>query len=50
MTVCEDIVCHVNYLDTLGTITSKDVLESAKKYLDLNKVSISVLIPEKESA
>ncbi len=44
--VCGDTSCHVNYLDVLETITLEDVLRAAKKYLDLNKVSISVLIPE----
>ncbi len=46
MTVYENISCHINYLDVLENITVDDVLDTAKKYLDLNKISISVLIPE----
>lgn len=45
LTVCEDISCHVDYLKTLETITIEDVQKTAKKYLNLNKVSISTLIP-----
>jgi len=46
LTVCDDMSCHVNYLGVLETITQEDVLQAAKKYLDLNKVSISALVPE----
>lgn len=48
MTVCGDISCHTNYLGVLETITPEDVKQAAQKYLDLNKVSISVLMPEAE--
>lgn len=47
MTVCGDISCHVNYLKVLETVTREDVIQAAQKYLDLNKASISVLVPEK---
>ncbi len=45
MTVYEDITCYSNYLDVLNSITADDILQAAKKYLDLNKISISVLMP-----
>lgn len=45
LTVCEDISCHTDYLKTLETLSVKDVQEIAKKYLNLNKISISVLVP-----
>lgn len=48
LTVCEDISCHVDYLKTLDTITIEQVQKTAKKYLNLNKVSISVLVPAGE--
>lgn len=46
MTVYEDISCHTKYLDVLSSITADDVLHVAKKHLDLNKMSASVLMPE----
>ncbi len=46
MTVCESLSCYVEYLEILNNITINDVYEIAKKYIDLNKASISVLMPE----
>lgn len=46
LTVCEDISCHTDYLKTLDNITIEQIQKTAKKYLNLNKVSISVLMPE----
>jgi zinc protease len=46
MTVCNDISGYTNYLHVLDTLTIEDIFEAARKYLDLNKVSISVLMPE----
>ena len=46
LTVCEDISCHVNYLDALDNITPEIIRNIAKKYLNLNKSSVSVLMPE----
>lgn len=47
MTICNgDLSCYTDYLKALNTLTIEDIQESAKKYLDLNKVSISVLMPE----
>ena len=36
-----------NYLSVLDSINSSDITEFAKKYLDLNKVSVSVVHPQK---
>ena len=47
ITVYENISCHAQYLHILETIGLDDVLKAAKKYLDLNKTSISVLVPDK---
>jgi len=46
MTVCGDISCYTDYLKVLDTLTINDILQAAKQYLDLNKVSISILLPE----
>jgi len=46
MTVYEDISCYASYLSVLENITAQDVLEVAKKYFALNKLSISILMPE----
>lgn len=46
LTVCEDISCHVDYLKTLDGINLKQIQKTAEKYLNINKVSVSVLIPE----
>ena len=48
MTICDDISCYTNYLNILNTLTVQDIFEISRKYLDLNKVSISVLMPENE--
>ena len=47
ITVYENISCYAQYLHILETIELDDVLTAAKKYLDLNKTSISVLVPDK---
>jgi len=46
LTICDNITCYAEYLKVLDTITVQDVLKTAGEYLDLNKVSISVLLPE----
>ena len=46
ITVCGNIACYTDYLKILDTITIQDILENTRKYLDLNKVSISILMPE----
>jgi zinc protease len=45
LTVCEDISCHVDYLKTLDTLSIEFVQKTAKKYLNSNKATISILIP-----
>jgi len=45
LTVCEDIFCHVDYLKTLETLNVDFIQETAKKYLNLNRACISVLMP-----
>ncbi len=46
MTVCEDLSCCIKYIEILNNITVDDVYEIAKKYINFNKVSTSVLMPE----
>lgn len=46
LTVCNDLAMCIDYLKILETLTTQDVLDAAKQYLDLNKVTISVLVPE----
>ncbi len=46
MTVCNGLELVDQYLETLEKITREDVLEASKKYLDLNKATISVLMPQ----
>lgn len=48
LTICGDISCYTEYLKVLDTLTIQDILEAAKQYLDLNKVSISILLPEQQ--
>ena len=37
------------YANTINSITPDDIVECAKKYLDLNKVSIAIVHPQKET-
>jgi zinc protease len=46
MTVCEELEMCSDYLKILENITEKDVQNAAKKYLDLGKSAVSVLMPE----
>ncbi len=46
MTVCNGLELVDEYLKTLENITIEDVLKTAKEYLDINKATISVLMPE----
>ena len=46
MTVCEDLSLFEQYLKFLEGITKEDIKAAAQKYLDLEKVAISVLLPE----
>lgn len=46
MTVCDDLKLIEEYLADLDSITVADLEETIKKYLDINNVVISVLMPE----
>ncbi len=46
MTVCNGLELVDEYVETLEKITRDDVLEAAKKHLDLNKATVSVLMPQ----
>jgi len=46
MTVCDDLKLVEDYLKVLDEITIEYLQEAAKKYLDINNASISVLMPE----
>lgn len=43
----DDLEYVENYLPILDSITTQDITEFAKKYLDLNKASLSVVHPQK---
>ena len=46
MTVCNGLELVDEYLSTLESITIDDIQKEAQKYLDLNKATISVLMPK----
>lgn len=46
MTVCGDLKLVEDYLSILEEITAEDLQEIAKKYLNIDNASISVLLPE----
>lgn len=46
MTVCNGLELVDEYVSTLENITREELLDTAKKYLDLNKTTISVLLPK----
>lgn len=46
MTVCNDLTLVEEYLKLLDEITVEDLQEAAKKYLNINSATISVLLPE----
>lgn len=50
MTVCEDISCYTDYLKSLETLTIQDIFEITRKYIDMNKLSISILMPDNDLA
>ena len=47
MTVCDDLALAEDYIPTCESITTEDLQNAAKKYLDLNHAVISVLCPKK---
>ena len=46
MTVCDDLDLAEQYIPTCESITTDDLVESAKKYLNINNAVISVLQPK----
>jgi zinc protease len=48
LTVCEDLGLFSDYMKTMEAITVSDVEAAVRKYLDINKATISVLMPEGE--
>ena len=46
MTVCDDLSLAEEYIPICESITTEDLKETAKKYLDLNHVVISILRPQ----
>ena len=46
MTVCDDLALAEEYIPICESVTTKDLQEAAKKYLDLNHAVISVLRPQ----
>lgn len=46
MTVLNDLAKANEYIDIVETITAQEVLEIARDYLDLNKATIAVMLPE----
>lgn len=46
MTVCDDLALAEEYIPICDRITTEDLKEAAKKYLDLNHAVISVLSPQ----
>ena len=49
MTVCDDLELAEKYIPICESITSEDLQNAAKKYLNLNHAVISVLQPQKKS-
>ena len=47
ITVCDDLALAEEYIPICEAITEQDLIEAAKKYLDLNHAAISVLSPKK---
>lgn len=47
MTVCDDLSLAEDYTPICNAMTEEDLIETAKKYLDINNAAISVLSPKK---
>ena len=47
MTVCDDLDLAEQYIPLCNSITADDLIEAAKKYLNINNAVISVLVPKK---
>lgn len=48
MTVCDDLAPFAEYADMIEGLNAQDIQQAAKDYLDLDKATISVLMPEGE--
>jgi len=46
----KDLKYYSEYINTVNSLTSKDLQNAAKKYLDMNKASIVVVRPEDKTA
>lgn len=46
MTVCDDLTLAENYIPTCESITTDDLVETAKKYLNIKNAVISLLVPK----
>lgn len=49
MTVCDDLDLAEQYIPICNSITTDDLVEVAKKYLNINNATISVLMPKNNS-
>ncbi|MEW5821981.1 MAG: pitrilysin family protein, partial [Cyanobacteriota bacterium] len=38
---------YVYYVEKINSVTQEDIMNAAKKYLDTNKMAVSILLPEK---
>ena len=47
MTVCDDLAIAEEYLPICESMSAEDLINAAKKYLDLNHAAISILSPRK---
>ena len=47
MTVCDDLALAEDYMPICDSMTTEDLQNAAKKFLDLNHAVISVLTPQK---
>ena len=47
MTVCDDLDLAEQYIPLCNSITADDLIEAAKKYLNINNAVVSVLVPKK---
>lgn len=46
MTVCDDLSIAEDYIPICDSITTEDLVNTAKKYLNINNAVISLLVPE----
>ena len=46
MTVCDDLALAEQYIPTCDSISAEELVETAKKYLNINNAVISLLVPK----